>query len=102
LIRQIEDGIELVPLERSEDLSAPILSPDQDEKEVCHLPRQTEALSYKPLPRVPESLWARLSTKQRTLAVLGVQFATLLTVGLALLSLRNRSTERWAKCVAPD
>jgi hypothetical protein len=91
-IREIEDGIEVVPFERSNVLSAPILSPDQGDKEV--LISRTSPLD-KPLPKPPpKSLWARLSIKQRIIAILIVQFVTLITVGLALLAMRHHSSPR--------
>jgi hypothetical protein len=89
LIRQIEDGIEVVPFERSNILSAPILSPDQAEKELFITSRRGFSPSDKPLPRLPSSLWARLSLKQRTLALLGVQLAIMLTIGLALMAAKH-------------
>lgn len=93
LIRDIEDGIEVVPLERSNLLSAPILSPDQDEKEVLIMSQRKLSPSDKPLPRLPRSLWARLSLKQRILAILGVQLAMLLTIGLALMAAKHRNPQ---------
>jgi hypothetical protein len=90
LIREIEDGIEVVPFERSNMLSAPILSPDQAEKELFICPRRDLNPSHKPLPQLPSSLWTRLSLKQRILALLGVQLALLLTIGLALMAAKHR------------
>src|SRR4051812_4462221 len=84
LMRQIEDGIEVVPFERSKPPSAPILSPDQAEKEVFVAPQKEMDCSVKPLPDLPRSIWQRISLRQRILAVLGVQFAMLLTIGLSL------------------
>jgi hypothetical protein len=94
LLGKIEDGIQLVPLERSEVLSAPILSPVQDEKEVCNSSQQMKTLSHKPLPQVPTSQWARLSKKQRIFVAFFVLSATLLTIGLSLLALRNHYRDR--------
>ncbi|KAG9193823.1 hypothetical protein G6011_03858 [Alternaria panax] len=91
LLRKIEDGIEAVPLERSNILSAPILSPDQEEKEVfvpsC---KEIDALE-KPLPNLPKCIWHRTSLRQRILALLGIQFLMLLTIGLSLLAVKGRS-----------
>jgi hypothetical protein len=92
LIRHIEDGIEVVPLERSNILSAPILSPDEAEKELFISWEEKVSPSDKPLPRLPKSPWARLSLKQRIIVILGVQLALLLTVGLSLLAARNRAS----------
>ncbi|KAF1919464.1 hypothetical protein BDU57DRAFT_443604 [Ampelomyces quisqualis] len=89
LLRQIEDGIEVVPLERSNILSAPILSPDEAEKELFITSEEEVSLSDKPLPRLPKSPWERLSLNQRIFAIIGVQLALLLVVGLSLLAVRN-------------
>ncbi|KAH7066537.1 hypothetical protein FB567DRAFT_260630 [Paraphoma chrysanthemicola] len=92
LIRDIEDGIQVVPFERSNTLSAPILSPDQAEKEVFIMSQRELSPSDKPLPRLPRSLWAKLSLKQRMLAILGVQLAMLLTIGLAIMAAKRRTS----------
>jgi hypothetical protein len=82
----IEDGLEVVPLERDSILSAPIVSAYLDEKEVFI---SSQEVSEKPLPEIPKSIWSRtwgrMSVKYRVLAVLGVQALVLLTVGIALL-----------------
>ncbi|KAF2027195.1 hypothetical protein EK21DRAFT_102737 [Setomelanomma holmii] len=93
LIRHIEDGIEVVPIERSNLLSAPILSPDQAEKEIFIMSQRQLDPSDKPLPRLPRSLWAKLSLRQRILAILGVQLAMLLTIGLAFLAAQGHSPQ---------
>jgi hypothetical protein len=94
LIRRIEDGIEVVPIERSNTLSAPILSPDQAEKELFITGKEQSNPSEKPLPRAPTSYWARLSLRQRVLALLGVQVAMVLTIGLSLMATRNHASSR--------
>jgi hypothetical protein len=89
-----EDGIEAVPFERSNILSAPILSPDQEEKEVF-VPSCEEFDAFeKPLPSLPRSLWQRMSRRQRILALLVLQFLMLLTIGLSLLAVKRRSANR--------
>jgi hypothetical protein len=93
-IRDVEDGIEVVPIERSNTLSAPILSPDQVEKELFITPKEDSSPSEKPLPSIPNSYWARLSLRQRVLALLGIQLAMVLTVGLSLLGVRNHASPR--------
>jgi hypothetical protein len=94
LIRKIEDGIEVVPIERCNILSAPILSPDQAEKELFIPQKQDSSPSEKPLPRLPTSLWTRLSLKQRIIALLGIQLAMMLTIGLALLAAKHRTSPK--------
>jgi hypothetical protein len=97
LVRDIEDGIEVVPIERCNILSAPIFSPDQTEKELFITSQRELSPADKPLPILPRSLWARLSLRQRVLAILGVQVAMLLTIGLALMAVKDRTS---TKCVA--
>jgi hypothetical protein len=94
LIRPIEDGIEVVPIERCNVLSAPILSPDTAEKELFITPEEELNSSEKPLPRLPESYWARLSLRQRILALLAVQIAMVLTIGLSLMAAKNHASLR--------
>jgi hypothetical protein len=77
-------------IERSNILSAPILSPDQAEKELFITSQRELSPADKPLPRLPKSLWARLSLKQRVLALLGFQLAMMLTIGLALMAAKHR------------
>lgn len=91
LIRQIEDGIEVLPFERCNKLSAPILSPDQDEKEVLVISQKEINELEKPLPHLPKSTWRRLSMRQRILVLLCIQFLLLVTIGLALMSAKRRS-----------
>ncbi|KAF1840169.1 uncharacterized protein K460DRAFT_204288 [Cucurbitaria berberidis CBS 394.84] len=104
LLRQIEDGIEVVPFERCNALSAPILSPDHEEKEVFVVSQKELDSSDKPLPIPPRSIWQRMFTRQRILALLGVQFVTLLTIGIALMAAKSRSSasDRSAKVRATD
>lgn len=90
LIRRIEEGIEVVPIERCNILSAPILSPDQAEKEVLIISQKELGRGDKPLPILPRTLWGRLSVKQRIVAIVFVQAALLLTIGLALLAVKSR------------
>lgn len=90
----IEDGLEVVPLERDSILSAPIVSAYLDEKEVFI---STQEMQEKPLPNIPTSIWSRtwgrMSVKYRVLAVLGLQGLVLLTVGIALLAASSKPTK---------
>lgn len=92
MIRQIEDGIEVLPFERSNTLSAPILSPDQGEKEVLFVLQRGIKESEKPLPRLPTSLWKRLSMRQRIVVLLCGQFLMMMTIGLALMGAKNHAS----------
>jgi hypothetical protein len=94
LIRPIEDGIEVVPIERCNVLSAPILSPDTAEKELFITSGEESIPSEKPLPRLPRPYWARLSLRRRVLALLAVQIAMVLTIGLSLMAARNHASSR--------
>ena len=89
-IRKIEDGIEVVPFERSNALSAPILSPDQEEKEVFVFSQAKRNVSEKPLPSLPRCIWNRMSLRQLILALLGMHFLMLTTIGLSLLAIKSR------------
>ncbi|KAF1833610.1 hypothetical protein BDW02DRAFT_373769 [Decorospora gaudefroyi] len=92
-IRRIEDGIEVVPFERSNALSAPILSPDQGEKEVFVTVQEETNVGEKPLPTPPRCIWHRMSPRQRIFAVLALQFLMLMTIGLSLLAAKGRSPQ---------
>lgn len=93
--RQIEDGIELVPIERQVSSCAKFLVPGQEEKEVV-LGTQPDVvkLSAKPLPSLPDSKWNRMPIKHRMLVILCIQIATVLTIGLSLLSIKSRVDRR--------
>jgi hypothetical protein len=94
LIKKIEDGIEAVPFERSNILSAPILSLDQEEKEVFVSSCEEVDALEKPLPSLPRCMWHRMSLRQRILVLLGLQFLMFLTIGLSLLAVKDRSSTR--------
>jgi hypothetical protein len=48
----------------------------------------------KPLPSLPRCMWHRMSLRQRILVLLGLQFLMLLTIGLSLLAVKDRSSTR--------
>ena len=87
----IEDGLEVVPLEHDSIRSAPIVSAYLDEKEVFI---STQELFEKPLPNIPATMWGRtwgrMSVKYRVLTVLGLQALVLLTVGIVLLAANSK------------
>jgi hypothetical protein len=84
----------VVPFERSNALSAPILSPDQEEKEVFMVSEKEMSVGEKPLPTLPKTMWHRMSVRQRILAILGLQFLILMTIGLALIAAKRKSSQR--------
>lgn len=90
----IEDGLEVVPLEHDSIRSAPFVSGYLDEKEVFI---STQGLLEKPLPTIPRSLcartWGRMTVKYRVLAVLALQAVVLLTVGVVLLTTNGKPPE---------
>jgi hypothetical protein len=94
-LKKVEDGIEAVPFERSNILSAPILSPDQGEKEVFVASCDEIDALEKPLPSLPKCMWHRMSLRQRILALLGLQFLMLITIALSLLAAKGRSSARY-------
>ena len=89
----VEDGLEVVPLEHDSIRSAPIVSAYLDEKEVFI---STQGAPEKPLPSIPSSLWARtwgkLSIKYRVFVVLGLQAFVLLTIGMGLLAANSKKS----------
>ena len=86
----------MVPLEHDSVVSAPIISVDQDEKEVFLV---TQEALEKPLPNVPASIWGqtwgRMSMKNRVLAILALQAMILLTIGVALLAASSKSSQEY-------
>ncbi|KAF1968162.1 hypothetical protein BU23DRAFT_267872 [Bimuria novae-zelandiae CBS 107.79] len=100
--RQIEEGLEIVPIERSNTSCGKTVSPDTDEKEVLSATLTLEETHSKPLPPLPKAAWllfarekwCQLPVKQRMVILLGVQLGLLLTICLSLLSIRTHSMER--------
>lgn len=97
----IEDGLEVVPLEHDSIRSAPIVSAYLDEKEVFI---STQEIPEKPLPNIPTSIWARtwerMSVKYRVFVVLGLQALILLTIGMALLATNSKPKDEYGD--SPD
>jgi len=93
-LQKIEDGIEVVPFERSNHLSAPILSPEQPEKEVFVLSEEEMQACEKPLPSLPRCIWQRMSKRRRILVLIVLQLLMLLTIGLSLLAVKRRPSKR--------
>jgi hypothetical protein len=91
-IREIEDGIEVVPFERSNALSAPILSPDHEEKEVYVLSQAEMNASEKPLPSLPKCIWNRMPIRKRIVALLGLQLLMLMMIGLSLMAAKSHTS----------
>jgi hypothetical protein len=91
-IRKIEEGIEVVPFERCNTLSAPILSPDQEEKEVFVVSQEEMNIPEKPLPSLPRCIWNRMSLRQRILALLALQFLMSMTIGMSLMAAKNHTS----------
>ncbi|KAF2464322.1 uncharacterized protein BDR25DRAFT_296958 [Lindgomyces ingoldianus] len=94
---RVEDGIELVPIERQNSASAKQIAPGQEEKEVVPLSRLDLEISRKPLPSLPQSRWNRMSVKHRILTILCIQFCMVLTIGLSLRAPRSKSASSPAK-----
>ena len=91
--RRIEDGIELVPIERQNSSTAKILSPGREEKEVVPGPKLDIEISAKPLPSLPGSKWSRMSIRNRIIALLCIQFCMISTIGLSLRSVKGRNVD---------
>lgn len=100
----VEDGLEVVPLEHESALSAPIVSAYLDEKEVFIVAQQE--VFEKPLPNIPASIWGRtwnrMSAKYRVLAVLGLLAVILLTIGIALLAASPKQPQKYNLAAIPQ
>ncbi|ORY18136.1 hypothetical protein BCR34DRAFT_596377 [Clohesyomyces aquaticus] len=88
----VEDGIELVPIERQNSPCAKQIAPCQEEKEVVPGSKLEFEISTKPLPSLPTSKWGRLSKRSRILTILAIQICIVLTIGLSLMSAKKRHT----------
>ncbi|KAF1951298.1 hypothetical protein CC80DRAFT_597456 [Byssothecium circinans] len=95
---EIEEGIELVPIERLNTTCGKILSPGTEDKEVIFSKRSPNT-STKRLPalpknrwrKAPKSSWDRLSVKHRMLVLFAVQISILATITGCLLSVKGRN-----------
>jgi hypothetical protein len=95
---RIVDGIEVVPLERQNSSTTKICTPGTEEKEVVAGWKENLELELaaKPLPSLPGSRWARISTKYRIIAILCLQFFILLTIGLGFMAAKRKGLNRYA------
>jgi len=93
---RVVDGIEVVPLERQNSSTTKICTPGTEEKEVIAgwEERLKLELAEKPLPSLPGSRWSRVSTKNRIIAILCLQFLMLLTIGLSFMAAKGKKLER--------
>ncbi|KAF2019823.1 hypothetical protein BU24DRAFT_459452 [Aaosphaeria arxii CBS 175.79] len=87
----VQDGIEVVPIERSKSCTTKILSPGQEEKEVVFFPESDVESAKEDTLIPPSSWWGRLSIKRRVILVLGIQACLLLILGLCLFFTVKRS-----------
>lgn len=95
----IEDGIEVVPLERSNSTCAKIVSPCTDDKELASPSPLEKPLPGLPCTRVepaPRRGWARWPKRQRITIIILMQLFLLGGVSLALgLMFSPNSPIRW-------
>lgn len=89
---RIEDGIELVPIERQDTSCGKILTPGQEEKEVTSGGKAGIELWTKPLPNLPTTKWSRMPVKRRIITILCIQFCMLLTIALSLMSVKKKAS----------
>lgn len=97
------EGIELVPIERSNTTCGKMLSPGKEEKEVTNESRVELLLSTKPLPSIPKlgwggrskAEWDRLPVKKRVLVLVSIQVLMITTIGLSLMSIKGNSSDRY-------
>jgi hypothetical protein len=92
----IEEGLEVVPLERSTSTCAKIVSPGTEEKETVSKTLLQLHIATKPLPRLPNrrksrtrERWDQLPVKQRILVLVGTQLALILALFGGLMCIRG-------------
>ncbi|KAF2732629.1 hypothetical protein EJ04DRAFT_525208 [Polyplosphaeria fusca] len=94
LPRQIEDGIEVVPIEKQETGTGMILTPEDEGKEVVLISEKSEKEVFvPPLPTPPRSLWSRISKTNRILGILSIQVIILIAVGLGLMAAKSKGQQ---------
>ena len=100
-----QEGIEVVPIERSNTPCGKTVSPSADEKEVSPLSTTSWAqrVRSKPLPKLPQERnwrrtlkrkWSALSIKKRVLILLGAQASVLVTIGLSIFAINPSRNSR--------
>ncbi|KAF2646436.1 hypothetical protein P280DRAFT_11533 [Massarina eburnea CBS 473.64] len=105
----VEDGIELVPIERSNSTCGKILSPGTEEKEVISSAEFPHA-STKSLPDLPRGRWGkspksscgRCPIKCRILVLFAVKTSILLIILSCLLSIQGRKAHGSKAEMQPD
>ncbi|KAF2113950.1 hypothetical protein BDV96DRAFT_105550 [Lophiotrema nucula] len=90
---EVEDGIEVVPLERQNSSAVKQITLGDEGMEVVPGSKLEFELATKPLPQLPKTIWMRLSFKYRVLAVVCTQLLILLVIGLSLMSLRAKKSK---------
>lgn len=101
--KEVEDGIEVVPIERSDSMGGKIVSPGTEEKEVV-LTTQLRPLLTKPLPCPPKTNWMnwiriewlRLSVKRRMLIIFSILVGMVLMIVIGFRSIKKKTMERYA------
>lgn len=100
----IEDGIEVVPIERSNTTCGKIVSPGIEEKEIVSRVPLELFIAGKPLPSLPclrkqrslRRLWNRLPAKHRICILVGMQVVLLVSLIGGLLSIKGSPLDRYA------
>jgi hypothetical protein len=94
--RAVEDGIEVVPIERQNSSSAKALTPSEEEKEVVAGSKADPELGSKRLPGLPKSAWNRTRVRDRIMAIICVQLLVLLVICMILMEVaRKRQVEQY-------
>ncbi|KAF2660284.1 hypothetical protein K491DRAFT_674807 [Lophiostoma macrostomum CBS 122681] len=96
----VEDGIEVVPIERQNSFSAKALTPSQEEKEVVGRSKMDPELGSKSLPGLPISAWYRMQVGHRIMAIICVQLLVLLVMSMILMEVARKRLEQALKAAA--
>jgi hypothetical protein len=100
----IEEGLEVVPIERSNSTCGKIVSPGTDDKELVSRSPLDLHIGEKPLPNLPHSRrssrlrtrWKRLPAKLRIVILVGIQVIMVLILFGGLMSIKGSPLNRYA------
>ncbi|KAF2184105.1 hypothetical protein K469DRAFT_689451 [Zopfia rhizophila CBS 207.26] len=90
----IEDGIELVPIERQNSTCNKQLTPGREGKEVVPNTKLPCNITVKPLPNLPGTRWSRMAVKYRIIILLCIQGCMVLATGLSLVAAKRQDSQR--------
>jgi hypothetical protein len=99
----IEEGIEVVPIERSNTPCGKIVSPGDEEKELVARTPLEIYIAAKPLPNLPhlkrgsilKSRWSRLPVNHRVFILVAIQVILVLALFAGLMSIKGSSLNKY-------